>query len=55
MYFLKNRTTGKKTGFRDPGHENWSKSCQEGVELHGKGILMIITNPCNVEEFLADE
>ena len=32
MYFLKNRTTGQKTGFQDPEHKNWHKSCQDGTE-----------------------
>ena len=49
------RDNRKKTGFQDPGHKNWYKPCQEDVELHGKEILMIITNACNVKEFLADE
>ena len=31
MYFLKNQTVGRKTGFRDPGHENWHKSCLNGT------------------------
>ena len=55
MYFLKNRTTGKKpdSGIRDMKIDK--KSSQDGVELHGKGIFMIIANARNVEEFLADE
>ena len=41
MYFLKNRTTGQKTGFRDPGHENRQKSCQNGTKQYCEGIRMI--------------
>ena len=29
MHFLNNRTTGQKTGFRDPGHENGHKPSDE--------------------------
>ena len=41
MYFLKNRTTGQKTGFRDPGHQNWHKPCQNGTEQYCEGFRMI--------------
>ena len=41
MYFLKNRTTGEKTGFQDPGHQNWHKSCQNGIKPYCKGIKLI--------------
>ena len=41
MYFLKNRTTGQKPGFRDPGHENWHKSCQDGTEPYSERINFI--------------
>ena len=29
MHLLNNRTTGQKTGFRDPGHENGHKPSDE--------------------------
>ena len=31
----------KKTGFQDPGYENWHKSCQNGTEQYRKRIKMI--------------
>ena len=41
MYFLKNRTTGQKAGFRDTEHNNQHKSCQNGTKQYFEGIIMI--------------
>ena len=41
MYFLKNRTTGQKTGFRELGHKNLHKSCQYGMEPYNEEIMII--------------
>ena len=57
MHFLKKRTTGHKTVFRDPGHENGHKPNPDGTIHCCKRIMMLYSkNLVNLTcvEFLED-